>query len=116
MSRRRTGAGDLNQRIRFERATETELPGGGYGKTWAPIGSAKAERWIDGARERSAAMREEATSMVHFRIYRQLVNRLSLDTTMRVVWRGQALNIRAIADPGPPDRFAVIDCEAGVPT
>ncbi len=54
--------------------------------------------------------------MVHFRIYRQVVDGLSLDTTMRVVWRGQTLNIRAMADPGPPARFAVIDCETGVPT
>ncbi|GAA4247830.1 phage head closure protein [Azospirillum formosense] len=116
MSVRKTGAGDLNQRIHFERATETELPGGGYGKVWARVGSAWAERWVDGARERSAAMREETTSMVHFRIYRQVVDGLSLDTTMRVVWRGQTLNIRAVADPGPPARFAVIDCETGVPT
>lgn len=105
--------GNLNQLVIVERSTRTALPGGGWSQTWAPLCQVWAEIWTDGTRERVAAMREQAAGMVHVRLWRTVLDEHAITTADRMVWRAQTMNIRGIADPGPPAIVAVLDCEIG---
>ena len=110
MTGRKTGAGDLDQRIVIQRPDMVEDEGGGRSQGWTEFAWVWADAWPVGGQERAAAAKIEAATMVRFKIRRLF----GLDTTMRVIWQGKAHNIRAIADAGRREPFLTIDAEAGV--
>ncbi len=107
---RKTGAGDLDQRIVIQRPDMVEDEGGGRSQGWTTVAEVWADAWPVGGQERAAAQRIEAATMVRFKIR----NRSGLDTTMRVIWQGKAHNVRHLADAGRREPFLTIDAEAGV--
>ena len=110
MTGRKTGAGDLDQRIVIQRPDMVEDEGGGRSQGWTEFAWVWADAWPVGGQERAAAQKIEAPILVRFKIR----NRTGLDATMRVIWQGKAHNIRAIADAGRREPFLTIDAEAGV--
>ena len=100
-------AGQLDQRIELQRLTRTDDGYGGYVETWTTYASVWANVRPLSGRERYQAQQTQANANYRITIrYRSDV----LDAD-RIVWRGQALNIRFRADGGPREQWLPIDAE-----
>lgn len=110
MSGRKTGAGDLDQRIRIEAKSRVGDGGGGAVEAWVPVATVWAQVWPVSGQERADAQQLQAATMMRFK----LRHRRDLTTDMRIVWNGRAHNVRFIADAGARSGFLTIDAEAGV--
>ena len=106
-------AGQLDQRIKFQKSQPIDLPGGGtkpnyvdHAEVWASVQA------ITGT-EVAAGGQVEAS--VRYRIW--IYNRRDIDPSMRLVWvtgGGQRLNIRAMPDPGARAIFRELTATEGV--
>ncbi|WP_448208481.1 phage head closure protein [Azospirillum sp. sgz302134] len=108
MSTRRTGAGELDQRVAIERETRTGDGGGGATVAWVPVCTVWAQVWPVSGDERARAQQREASVLVRMRIRR----RSDVAPEMRARWKGQTYNIRFIAQAGR-EPFITLDCEGG---
>ena len=105
-------AGMLRTPVTFERATTTSDGAGGTSKTWNTLFETRAHvRNVSGS-ERYRAQRLEASTQV--RIWTRY--RSDLDTSDRVVLKGEPLQIRAILNVEERDRWMEIYAESGVVT
>jgi SPP1 family predicted phage head-tail adaptor len=106
-------AGNLDQRITFQRRTETPDGGGGTTRTWANLPSTPTV-WANvkakGGRESLMEGRVNATFVVVFTI-RQRSELTELD---RIIWNGEAYNIRGILRQGTRVQYMQIEAERGV--
>lgn len=107
---KRTGAGDLDQRIRIEAKARVEDAGGGAAEAWTLVAAVWAQAWPVSGRERAEAQQVEASTLMRFKVRR----RADVTAGMRIVWQGRAHNIRFVADAGSRAPFLTIDAEAGV--
>lgn len=105
-----TGAGKLDQRVTFVRTERVPNGSGGYVTGPADVVTVWAQVWPVSGRERAEAGKEEAATMMRFKIR----NRADVDDKMTIRWRNRMHNIRFIADAGSREPFLVIDAEAGV--
>ncbi len=102
--------GALDQRIRIEAQTTAADGYGGTTLAWSLVAEVWAMVRPVSGRERVAAAEIEAPAM-----YRFTIRRLSgLGEALRVVWNGQAYNVRFIADLGPRAMYVTLDAERGV--
>ena len=106
-----TTAGELTQRVRLERLTDTsDQYGGGAGQAWTPVGDAWAKTWPVGGAERREAEKDVTVVRQRFKI------RWRSDVTaddMRVVWGGMAYTITFVATEGRQSGFLTLDCASG---
>lgn len=102
--------GRLDQRVTLQRRARVADGQGGYTETWVALRTVWASvRALSGReREYAAAAQAPATYRVTIRRYAELT------AADRVVWQGEALNIRFVADNGPRERYLHLDCERGV--
>jgi SPP1 family predicted phage head-tail adaptor len=102
--------GALDQRVRLETQSLAADGYGGAALTWSLLAEVWALARPLSGRERAEAATIEAPAMYRFTIRR----RADLTEGMRVVWNGQAFNVRFIADGGPRDLYMTLDAERGV--
>lgn len=102
-------AGALRQRVTLEAPLRTPDGAGGAEIGWSEVATLWAAVEMPGGGEVAAGERLEARTRLRVTI------RFRADVTaaMRLVWRGEALNIRAVADRDGRRRFLTLDCEAG---
>lgn len=107
------GAGDLDQRVTFQRRAETADGIGGTTQAWAnlaivPTVWAKVTPRL--GRESMQEGRMNASLMATFTVrYRSDVTELD-----RILWRGEAWNIRRIMRKSQRELMLDIDAERGV--
>jgi SPP1 family predicted phage head-tail adaptor len=104
-----SAAGRLRERVVIEAPIRAGDGAGGTMVTWTPLATMWAEmRMLTGA-EVTLGERDEARSPVIATI------RFRDDVTaeMRLVWRGRALNIRALRDPDGARRWLELRAEGG---
>jgi len=105
--------GKMDQRITLQRATETPDGLGGSVRGWANLAtnpSPWAAVTAKAGRESMTEGRMSATYIVLFTIY----NRDDLSEVDRIVWGGEAYNIRNIRREGGRKLHLVIEAERGV--
>jgi len=104
--------GGLDQRIYLERATETADGFGGTVRAWEPLLS-DPRPWAavtaKAGRESMTEGRTNATYIVLFTIR----NRDDLTELDRILWNGEAYNIRNIRREGERKLYLVIEAERG---
>lgn len=104
--------GRMDQRITLQRATETPDGIGGTVRRWSSLAS-NATPWAavtaKAGRESMTEGRMNATNVVLFTIY----NRGDLSEVDRIVWGGEAYNIRNIRREGGRKLHLVIEAERG---
>lgn len=102
--------GDLDQRVRIETQSNASDGYGGSVLTWTLLAEVWARVRPVSGRERAEAAAVEAPAL-----YRVVIRRRSdLTEGMRVVWNGQAFNLRFIADGGGREPYMTLDAERGV--
>ena len=104
--------GRLDQRITFQSATLTADGAGGNTKTWSDVATTWAHVIAKVGAESFTENRMNATGFYVFVIR----SRSDVDETMRIVWRGENYNIRAILRKGYRSHFVDIEVERGVGT
>lgn len=106
--------GKMRHRLRIEAPGSSADGGGGQGADPWLTASVVATVWgrVEPVRgiERLRAMRLESP-ITHRIIMRYRPN---IDASMRVVFAGRALNIRAVTNPGEANRTLELLCEEGV--
>ena len=107
MSPRRTGAGELDQRVAIEREVRSGDGGGGATVAWVPVCTVWAKVWPVSGDERARAQQREASVLVRMRIRR----RGDVAADMRALWNGRTFDIRAVAGGGTREPFLTLDCE-----
>ncbi|MGV8996394.1 MAG: phage head closure protein [Parvibaculaceae bacterium] len=105
-----SGVGAMRERVAIETATRTSDGAGGEVVTWVPLATVWAEVQSLSGTEVTQAERAEARGQYNVTI------RFRDDVTaaMRLVWRGQALNIRNVRDGDGRRRSLIIRAEGGV--
>lgn len=105
--------GKLDQRITFERLAETSDGGGGVVRAWAAL-SVRPTVWAAVrprvAREGVETNRMTSAYLAEFTIR----NRTDLNETDRIIWKGEAWNIRGILRQGERQMYLQIEAERGV--
>jgi SPP1 family predicted phage head-tail adaptor len=105
--------GKMDQRITLQRPTETPDGLGGTVRSWADL-AANPRPWANviakAGRESMVEGRTNATYIVLFTIY----NRSDLSELNRIVWNGEAYNIRNLRREGERKLRLVIEAERGV--
>lgn len=105
--------GQLDQRITFQRATETPDGGGGVTSVWGNI-TVTPTVWAKvtprTGRETMAEGRMNAAQMATFTVrYRE-----DIAETNRILWRGETWNIRRVLRKSQRGSWLEIDAERGV--
>lgn len=103
----------MDQRITLQVPTLTSDGGGGQTAAWGDIPSTPvvwARVMPKRGNERMEEDRMSATGVYLFTIR----NRTDLDERMRIVWRGENYNVRAIMREGPRPLYLTIEAERGV--
>lgn len=105
--------GKMDQRITLQRATETPDGVGGTVRGWSNL-AVNACPWAavtaKAGRESMLEGRTAATYIVLFTIY----NRHDLSELDRILWNGEAYNIRNLRREGSRKLHLVIEAERGV--
>lgn len=99
MTRGRTGAGQMHERLRIEREETQQLPGGRRRPRWVEVATVWAR--VTPIAGDEAVAGEQVEASMRYRIW--IRNRRDITTAMRLVWRtagDQVLNIRALPDTG----------------
>lgn len=111
------GAGDLDERVVFERPTRVPDGAGGGPRVWTPLhdGTVAAKVAVLSGRERLMGDQIEAPRSHRIWVRRSPLS-VGLTAADRVVWRGQPMNIRFVGDGGPRAAFVALDAESGVAT
>lgn len=105
-------AGELDERVTIQRATETPDGMGGFAVTWAPVATVWAHVRPRSGRERAAFDRIEASGSYLCVIRR----RTDIGPADRILWRGRVFNIRAALPVKSRQPFMELDIELGVAT
>lgn len=109
---RQPDPGRLDQRVTLQQATRTADGLGGYVKGWSDVATLWARVEPLAGRERDMAQQVESP-----RDYRVTIRRRAdVTTAHRLLWQGNALNIRFVADEGARALYLALDCERGVAT
>ena len=102
--------GEMTERVAIRQRTRVADGGGGYTTTWATVATVWAKVRPMRGDNRFAAAQLEAR-----RDYEVTMRyRAGLSDEAVLVWRGQTLGVRFIADFGPRAGYLRIECEAGV--
>lgn len=104
--------GALRQRVTLQSLSLTPDTGGGGSAGWTDVATVFAEITPLAGTERSQA--ERLVSNVSHRV--MLRTGISVSAGQRLVWKGVALNIRAVLNLAARDRLLVCLCEEGVAT
>ncbi|MFP1646116.1 phage head closure protein [Pontitalea aquivivens] len=107
------GAGKLDQRITFQRYSETPDGGGGVTRAWADL-AALPTVW---AHVKARAGREAVTEgrmAASFSVFFTIYHRDDITERDRIIWGGTPYNIRGILREGSGQRLLVIEAERGV--
>lgn len=108
-------SGDLRERIKIEAFTRVSDGGGGYTEEWATLpGAAKVPAKVIAKSGQEAVIADRPTAV--FTTLFVIRNRLDLDETMRIVWRGRVMNIRGIRREGFGPAFLTLEAQGGVAT
>lgn len=104
----------LNERVRFERAVETQTSSGSIVPTWALI----VECWagVDGAKANEAYIADGTRSLRDyvFWIRADVFVRFALTVKDRIVWKGSVFNIGDIPDQGLTGRLITVIARTGL--
>lgn len=103
-------AGQLRERVTIQQAVETPDGGGGSSIDWQDVATVWAEVRPLSGRERLQAQQLE--SAVNYRI--RIRFRSDITAGMRLVWRDQVMNIRAVYNEDQKRAYLTLDCESGV--
>jgi SPP1 family predicted phage head-tail adaptor len=106
-------AGELNERLTFERETQASDGQGGVTVTRAALFTVWAKVAPLSGRERDMANQTESPRNYRFTVRRNSLTAGILASDV-IKWRGKAFNIRFIADAGAMPLFMEIDAEDGV--
>lgn len=102
--------GRLDQRVTIQTRTRTSDGGGGHALGWTNLATVWAKVAPLSGRERAMAEQLEAP-----RTYRVTIRRRGdVTADCRLLWNGQAMNIRFVADAGSRAPYLDLDCEMGV--
>jgi SPP1 family predicted phage head-tail adaptor len=101
--------GKLDQRVTIQTRTAASDGGGGTYYSWANTATVWAHVKPRVARESLQEGRVNASQVVTFTIRNR-----ALDETQRLVWRGEAYNIRAVMREGARPLYVAVDAERGV--
>ena len=104
--------GELDQRVQIQQQTRTPDGGGGYVEGWSTTATVWAQVRPLSGRERDQAQQQEAD--VRYRV--RIRYRSGVTAAERIVWRGQAMQIRSVLEAGPRPLYLDLDCEAGPAT
>ena len=109
------GSGQLDQRITLQSFTSVPDGAGGATETWedyatdaSPWASVKARF----GREQTTDGQVRASGMTTFTIR----NRSDVSENDRIIWNGDAYNIRSVLRMGERELYLQIDAERGVPS
>ena len=89
--------GKLDQRIVFQSYTETRSASGGVVRDYSTYATRWAQVMPKGGNEAQEAMEKTARRIADFIVRK---NGLTLNETMRIVWRSQTFNITTIDEGG----------------
>lgn len=89
--------GKLDQRIVFQSYSETRSASGGVVRDYSTYATRWAQVMPKGGNEGQEAMEKTARRITDFIVRK---NGLTIDETMRIVWRSQVFNITAIDEGG----------------
>lgn len=106
-------AGDLDQKILFQREQRVPDGGGGWTASWAALCFAWAKAVPLSGTERDAA-EQVAAQITHRFTVRRSQALADITAADRILWQGRVFNIRRIADAGARPSFLDVDAEAGV--
>lgn len=104
--------GKLDQRVAFQSATWTADGAGGRTRTWSFLTVAPqvwAQVFPAGGGESFEEGRTTARAGYVFRIRR----RADIDETMRIIWNGEAYDIRRVMRESPREPYMKIEAERG---
>jgi SPP1 family predicted phage head-tail adaptor len=101
--------GKLDQRVTIQTRTAASDGGGGTTYAWATVATVWAHAKPRVARETMQEGRINASQVITFTIRNR-----AIDETQRLVWRGEAYNIRAVMREGPRPLYLAVDAERGV--
>lgn len=109
------GAGELRERVRIQSEVRTKDPGRGAVVTWVdadrfPEVSAKITGITGREQVIAAQLQAIVTHMVKIRW------RADIHEGMRLLWRGRAMNIRAVLPDDGKRLYLFMICELGAPT
>lgn len=105
-----SGAGDLRERVEIETRSHVSDGAGGEVVTWAALATVRANVQALSGAEVVLAERMEARG--HYNVTIRFRDDLRAD--MRLIWRGEVLNIRNLRDTDGRRRWLVIRAEGGV--
>lgn len=89
--------GKLDQRIVFQSYSQTKSNNGGVVRNYTTYATRWAQVMPKGGNETQEAMEKTARRIADFIVRK---NGLTIDETMRIVWRGQVFNITTIDEAG----------------
>lgn len=107
------GAGEMRDRIEFQRETRVEDDGGGGSMTWTVLFSRWAKVAAKSGNERDFARQTQSPADYRIVVRNDSGTRTLLEKD-RILWRGHLLNIRFIERAPTRDLFMQIDAELGV--
>jgi len=104
------GIGQMRERVSIEAESLADDGMGGSVRSYEAVAVVWAKVKPLKGGEKLFAAQVEARQAYHVTIrYRDDVN-----TTQRLVWRGNVMNIKAVANTDMHQRFLILECEAGV--
>lgn len=103
------GVGKLRERVILEVPTRVSDGTGGATLTW----SALATLWAEVTTKSGAEVAEGERMAAHRRFVIRLRHRADVTSAMRLIWRGETLNIRNARDPDGARRWLLIEAEGG---
>ena len=89
--------GKLDQRVVFQSYSQTKSNNGGVIRNYTTYTTRWAQVMPKGGNETQEAMEKTARRIADFIVRK---NGLTIDETMRIVWRGQVFNITTIDEGG----------------
>lgn len=104
-----SSVGRLRERIALQVPTRTGDGTGGATLTWSALATVWAEVTTTSGAEVATGERMEGRARLMIR----LRYRADVTSAMRLIWRGETLNIRNARDPDGARRWLIIEAEGG---
>ena len=108
-----TTAGHMDQRITLQRKVLTPDGAGGTAMSWVDYAS-NARPWAHVQAKAGRESMTEGRMAAQFTVLFIIYNRSDVTETDRILWNGEAYNIRGIRREGGRDLRLVIEAERGV--
>jgi SPP1 family predicted phage head-tail adaptor len=99
----------LRERVTIEAPARVDDGAGGAALTWSEVATVQAEVAAGAGREVAAGERLEARQ----RLTVTIRHRADVTAAMRLVWRDEPFNIKAVRDPDGRRRWLQIHAEGG---